>query len=137
MLSWDTFFGLFFKGLKRIHSIHDCPCCMSLNVRSIFGPIVEVNQESPMSLDESKISSTFLVVSSTNRFKVGGPQPSDVMIRLSTSSSPKHRGHGAGDVEGRAVTHTTICLRPSRGLRMNLRVRRVTGLSLSAMVAVL
>lgn len=30
------------------------------------------------------------------------------------------------------VTHTTICLRPSRGLRMNLRVRRVTGESLSA-----
>lgn len=35
------------------------------------------------------------------------------------------------------VTHTTICLRPSRGLRMNLRVRRVTGASESAMVAVL
>lgn len=34
-------------------------------------------------------------------------------------------------------THTTICLRPSRGLRMNLRVRRVTGESLSAMFAVL
>ena len=27
---------------------------------------------------------------------------------------------------GRGFTHTTICLRPSRGLRMNLRVRRVT-----------
>lgn len=39
--------------------------------------------------------------------------------------------------ERRAFTHTTICLRPSRGLRMNLRVRRVTGASLSAMVAVL
>jgi len=37
----------------------------------------------------------------------------------------------------RGVTHTTICLRPSRGLRMNLRVRRVTGASESAMVAVL
>lgn len=35
----------------------------------------------------------------------------------------------------RAITHTTICLRPSRGLRMNLRVRRVTGESLSAMVS--
>lgn len=31
-------------------------------------------------------------------------------------------------------THTTICLRPSRGLRMNFRVRRVTGASESAMV---
>ena len=27
---------------------------------------------------------------------------------------------------GGSWTHTTICLRPSRGLRMNLRVRRVT-----------
>lgn len=46
---------------------------------------------------------------------------------------------GDGDGEGfnsRASTHTTICLRPSRGLRMNLRVRRVTGESLSAMVSV-
>lgn len=33
------------------------------------------------------------------------------------------------------ITHTTICLRPSRGLRMNLRVRRVTGESLSAIFA--
>ena len=30
-------------------------------------------------------------------------------------------------VEGlNGCTHTTICLRPSSGLRMNLRVRRVT-----------
>lgn len=33
-------------------------------------------------------------------------------------------------------THTTICLRPSRGLRMNLRVRSVTGESESAILAV-
>lgn len=32
-------------------------------------------------------------------------------------------------------THTTICLRPSRGLRMNLRVRSVTGVSTSAILA--
>lgn len=39
--------------------------------------------------------------------------------------------------EGRAGnTYTTICLRPRRGLRMNLRVRRVTGESLSAIFAV-
>ena len=31
--------------------------------------------------------------------------------------------------------YTTICLRPRRALRMNLRVRRVTGCSLSAMMA--
>lgn len=43
----------------------------------------------------------------------------------------------SGDTGGGIPTHTTICLRPSRGLRMNLRVRRVTGASLSAMVAVL
>ncbi len=48
-------------------------------------------------------------------------------------SWPVWRSPNAG---GRAATHTTICLRPSRGLRMNLRVRSVTGLSLSAMVAV-
>ena len=30
-------------------------------------------------------------------------------------------------------THTTICFRPRRALRMNLRVRSVTGCSLSAM----
>lgn len=42
-----------------------------------------------------------------------------------------HRVHR---VSGRA-THTTICLRPSRGLRMNLRVRRVTGLSESAILS--
>lgn len=35
----------------------------------------------------------------------------------------------------KVVTHTTICLRPSRGLRMNLRVRRVTGASESAIFA--
>lgn len=44
---------------------------------------------------------------------------------------------GFGSADGRDKTHTTICLRPSRGLRMNLRVRRVTGASESAMVAVL
>lgn len=33
-------------------------------------------------------------------------------------------------------THTTICLRPSRGLRMNLRVRRVTGASESAILEI-
>ena len=38
---------------------------------------------------------------------------------------------GGGDV---GKTHTTICLRPSRGLRMNLRVRRVTGESESAIL---
>ena len=32
------------------------------------------------------------------------------------------------DAEG-GSTYTTICLRASRGLRMNLRVRRVTGAS--------
>ena len=32
------------------------------------------------------------------------------------------------------VAYTTICLRPRRGLRMNLRVRSVTGCSRSAMV---
>jgi hypothetical protein len=31
-------------------------------------------------------------------------------------------------------TYTTICLRPRRGLRMNLRVRRVTGCSRSAIL---
>jgi hypothetical protein len=35
-------------------------------------------------------------------------------------TTPREEGH---------KTHTTICLRPSRGLRMNLRVRRVTGAS--------
>lgn len=45
---------------------------------------------------------------------------------------------GGGTTRGAEdFTHTTICLRPSRGLRMNLRVRRVTGASLSAMVAML
>lgn len=34
-----------------------------------------------------------------------------------------HRGKGKGGA------YTTICLRASRGLRMNLRVRRVTGVS--------
>lgn len=34
---------------------------------------------------------------------------------------------GRALLEGCGIcTHTTICLRPSRGLRMNLRVRRVT-----------
>ena len=33
-------------------------------------------------------------------------------------------------------TYTTICLRPRRGLRMNLRVRNVTGWSRSAMFAI-
>lgn len=32
--------------------------------------------------------------------------------------------------------YTTICLRPRRGLRMNLRVRSVTGCSRSAIVMV-
>lgn len=36
----------------------------------------------------------------------------------------------------RNTTHTTICLRPRRGLRMNLRVRRVTGVSTSAIFAI-
>jgi len=42
---------------------------------------------------------------------------------------------GAGKA-GNGETHTTICLRPSRGLRMNLRVRSVTGESESAILAV-
>lgn len=50
-------------------------------------------------------------------------------------------GMGVGDEEidstgGKLGTHTTICLRPSRGLRMNLRVRSVTGESESAILAV-
>ena len=54
-----------------------------------------------------------------------------------TSPGCRHWSREAfGGGEGHK-THTTICLRPNRGLRMNLRVRRVTGLSLSAMVAVL
>lgn len=36
-------------------------------------------------------------------------------------------GRVQGDSKGEA--YTTICLRASRGLRMNLRVRRVTGVS--------
>lgn len=42
----------------------------------------------------------------------------------------------AGNSRAAGKTHTTICLRPSRGLRMNLRVRRVTGESESAMLTV-
>lgn len=45
------------------------------------------------------------------------------------------RAHERGTPSDRAPTHTTICLRPSSGLRMNLRVRRVTGVSASAMIA--
>lgn len=44
--------------------------------------------------------------------------------------STTRRGRAEGE------THTTICLRPSRGLRMNLRVRSVTGESESAILAV-
>ncbi len=43
---------------------------------------------------------------------------------------------GAGRSRKLGETHTTICLRPSRGLRMNLRVRSVTGESESAILAV-
>lgn len=39
-----------------------------------------------------------------------------------------------GQIGRRRATYTTICLRPSRGLRMNLRVRRVTGESESAIL---
>lgn len=42
-------------------------------------------------------------------------------------------GMGKGRIK---ITHTTICLRPRRGLRMNLRVRRVTGVSASAILIV-
>lgn len=44
---------------------------------------------------------------------------------------------GGRTAEAAGKTHTTICLRPSRGLRMNLRVRRVTGESESAIFAML
>lgn len=44
--------------------------------------------------------------------------------------------NGAGKAANGEETHTTICLRPSRGLRMNLRVRSVTGESESAILAV-
>jgi hypothetical protein len=48
---------------------------------------------------------------------------------------------GARHFQGRegwvfSNTHTTICLRPRRGLRMNLRVRRVTGVSESAILTI-
>lgn len=56
----------------------------------------------------------------------------------------RHRAEGAGSrreskkgfhgAVRSSCTHTTICLRPRRGLRMNLRVRRVTGVSLSAIL---
>ena len=46
------------------------------------------------------------------------------------------RGWGTCGGSRDRSTHTTICLRPSRGLRMNLRVRRVTGASESAILAV-
>jgi hypothetical protein len=39
------------------------------------------------------------------------------------------------EIRSMGVTYTTICLRPRRGLRMNLRVRKVTGCSRSAMFA--
>lgn len=35
------------------------------------------------------------------------------------------------------LTYTTICFRPRRGLRMNLRVRSVTGALLSAIFAII
>lgn len=57
------------------------------------------------------------------------------MRRLIESSGAVGRALRACVRAGGGRTHTTICLRPSSGLRMNLRVRRVTGLSLSAMVA--
>lgn len=61
----------------------------------------------------------------------------------SASSSRKLVGRGRGRWRESVTaglagkTHTTICLRPSRGLRMNLRVRRVTGESESAIFAML
>lgn len=41
-----------------------------------------------------------------------------------------------GAQRDKGYTYTTICLRPRRGLRMNLRVRKVTGVSESAIFAV-
>lgn len=44
-------------------------------------------------------------------------------------------GRGVKSSVGLWGTHTTICFRPRRALRMNLRVRSVTGCSLSAIFA--
>jgi hypothetical protein len=44
-------------------------------------------------------------------------------------------GGAVGLMERRGETYTTICFRLRSWLRMNLRVRRVTGVSRSAMVA--
>ena len=44
-------------------------------------------------------------------------------------------GRGLVSIAGLWGTHTTICFRPRRAFRMNLRVRSVTGCSLSAMLA--
>jgi hypothetical protein len=48
---------------------------------------------------------------------------------------PPEVEQGVALYQGKINTHTTICLRPSSGLPMNLRVRNVTGVSLSAIIA--
>ena len=54
----------------------------------------------------------------------------------STSSIPSMLSSGGRPWARRVIgsTYTTICLRPRRGLRMNLRVRSVTGCSRSAIL---
>jgi hypothetical protein len=47
--------------------------------------------------------------------------------RIESSIFPPTIAETKGEKEGNS--YTTICLRASRGLRMNLRVRRVTGVS--------
>lgn len=60
-----------------------------------------------------------------------GEFQASTQVKVSTK-----RDAGDGIIKkSEGITHTTICLRPSRGLRMNLRVRRVTGESLSAIFA--
>lgn len=60
-----------------------------------------------------------------------------VGLVVAGNSSAVAVGIGGRTAEVAGKTHTTICLRPSRGLRMNLRVRRVTGESESAIFAML
>lgn len=65
--------------------------------------------------------------------------PDSIKLLQSSMSSIATGFDGFAEKERRrraGGTHTTICLRPRRGLRINLRVRRVTGVSVSAIFAI-
>ena len=67
---------------------------------------------------------------------VGTVGVEDITVRSSDSAPQSNALFSPGEgIHGfTGPTYTTICLRPRRGLRMNLRVRSVTGCSRSAIL---